>query len=57
VFGPLLAVIYLGQNYLVFRDCDRVTALTDHFDALVCAGTHSSRDVTGVFDRLLSEQP
>ncbi|MDG1518893.1 MAG: helix-turn-helix transcriptional regulator [Yoonia sp.] len=57
VFGPLLAVIYLGQNYLVFRDCDRVAALTDHFDALVCAGTHSSRDVTGVFDRLLSEQP
>jgi len=53
----LLAVIYLGQNYLVFRDCDRVAALTDHFDALVCAGTHSSRDVTGVFDRLLSEQP
>ncbi len=34
VFGPLLAVIYLGQNYLVFRDRDRVAALTSHFDGL-----------------------
>ena len=43
----LLAVIYLGQDYLVFRD--RVAALTNHFDALVRSAIHSSRDVTGVF--------
>lgn len=35
VFGPLLAVIYLGQSYLVFRDSARVQAMTRHFDALV----------------------
>lgn len=35
VFGPLLAVIYLGRNYLAFRDTERVRALTRHFDALL----------------------
>lgn len=35
VFGPLLAVIYLGSNYLAFRDTQRVRAFSDHFDNLV----------------------
>lgn len=35
VFGPLLAVIYVGSNYLVFRDTERVRTLTRHFDKLV----------------------
>ena len=35
VFGPLLAAIYIGQNYLVFRDTERVQSLTEHFDHLV----------------------
>lgn len=35
VFGPLLAVIYLGRNYLAFRDVERVQALTQHFNLLV----------------------
>lgn len=35
VFGPLLAVIYIGRNYLVFRDTERVQAVTRHFDTLV----------------------
>jgi transcriptional regulator with XRE-family HTH domain len=35
VFGPLLAVIYIGRNYLVFRDTERVQAMSRHFDALV----------------------
>jgi len=35
VFGPLLAVIYLGRNYLAFRDPDRIAALTTHFNQLV----------------------
>lgn len=35
VFGPLLAVLYLGRNYLAFRDTERVAAFTDHFDELV----------------------
>ena len=35
VFGPLLAVIYVGRNYLAFRDVQRVRAFSDHFDHLV----------------------
>ena len=35
VFGPLLAVIYLGRSYLVFRDSARVRAFAQHFDWLV----------------------
>jgi transcriptional regulator with XRE-family HTH domain len=35
VFGPLLAALYIGQNYLVFRDTERVQALSAHFDHLV----------------------
>lgn len=35
VFGRLLAVVYIGQFYLVYRDTRQVAALTEHFDALV----------------------
>ena len=35
VFGPLMAVLYLGQHYLAFRDTERVQAFTSHFDNLV----------------------
>jgi len=35
IFGPLLAVLYLGRNYMVFRDTERVQAMTRHFDGLV----------------------
>lgn len=35
VFGPLLAVIYLGSSYLAFRDVERVQAISRHFDRLV----------------------
>lgn len=35
VFGPLLAVLYLGRNYLAFRDRARVQAISRHFDMLV----------------------
>ena len=55
VFGPLLAVIYIGQNYLVFRDTERVTALTAHFDELVRAASISQRDITGYFDGLIAK--
>ena len=43
VFGPLLAVVYLGTHYLVFRDTERVQAITRHFDGLVRAASVTSR--------------
>ena len=57
VFGPLLAVIYLGQNYLVFRDRDRIAAMTEHFDGLVRAASIPSRDVGLFIDKLLAALP
>ena len=55
VFGPLLAVIYIGQNYLVFRDTERVTGITQHFDQLVRAAKISERDMTSYFDGLIAK--
>jgi len=35
VFGPMMAVIYMGRHYIAFRDRDRVRTVTKHFDWLV----------------------
>ncbi|MBV2358730.1 helix-turn-helix domain-containing protein [Thalassococcus sp. CAU 1522] len=45
VFGPLLAVIYLGRSYLAFRDTDRIAAMTAHFDHLVREASVAERAV------------
>jgi len=45
IFGPLLAVIYIGRNYLAFRDTERVQALTLHFDALIREASVGARDL------------
>ena len=44
IFGPLLAVLYIGRNYMAFRDTERVRALTGHFDHLVREAEVSARD-------------
>lgn len=44
VFGPLIAVVYLGRYYLAFRDTDRIAALTTHFDHLVREADVSARE-------------
>lgn len=50
VFGPLLAVIYVGQYYLAFRDTERVRALTGHFDRLVREAHVPARDFAAHLD-------
>ena len=35
IFGPLLAVFYVGSYYMAFRDKERIETFTDHFDRLV----------------------
>ena len=45
IFGPLMAVIYVGQHYLAFRDTERVRAFTLHFDRLVREAVVSAREV------------
>jgi transcriptional regulator with XRE-family HTH domain len=45
VFGPLLAVIYMGRHYLAFRDSARVETITQHFDLLVREAEVGARDM------------
>lgn len=47
VFGPLLAALYIGQNYMVFRDTERVQALSRHFDHLVREAHVTARALPG----------
>lgn len=57
VFGPLLAVLYLGRYYLAFRDSDRVDSFTHQFDWLVREATIGSREVTGYLRQLREGLP
>lgn len=45
IFGPLLAVVYLGSSYIAFRDSARVASITRHFDHLVREAAMGARDV------------
>lgn len=54
VFGPLLAVIYLGRHYIAFRDSIRVDSLTQHFEWLVREAALGARDVTAHLRHLRS---
>jgi hypothetical protein len=45
IFGPLLAVLYLGRNYMVFRDTERIQAMTLHFDGLVREAGVTARSI------------
>ncbi|NNE82033.1 MAG: helix-turn-helix transcriptional regulator [Silicimonas sp.] len=44
IFGPLVGVLYLGQQHLAFRDRERVRNLTQHFDGLVREAYASDRE-------------
>ncbi len=55
VFGPLLAVIYVGKHYLAFRDVDRVQALTAQFDGLIRAAEVGAHDMPTYLQGLRAE--
>ncbi|MBO9472617.1 MULTISPECIES: helix-turn-helix domain-containing protein [unclassified Shimia] len=55
VFGPLLAVLYLGRNYLAFRDTERVTSFTEHFDNLVRQADVTAREIPAYIEQLRSD--
>lgn len=52
VFGPKMAVIYMGRYYLAFRDRDRVQAFSRHFDWLIRESSASARQVPALLDQL-----
>ncbi len=45
VFGPGLAVLYLGRSYVSFRDPSKVQLILRHFDWLVREASFGARDV------------
>ena len=46
IFGPNLAVIYVGQCYLAFREVERIKSLSSHFDWLVREAVVDARSVS-----------
>ena len=46
IFGPNLAVVYVGQCYLAFREVERVKSLSSHFDWLVREAVVDARNVS-----------
>lgn len=57
IFGPLLAVLYLGRNYLAFRDSERIDAFTLHFDQLIKQAHISARDLDAHLAQLQAQIP
>ena len=53
IFGPNLAVVYVGQCYLAFRETERVRSLTEHFDWLVREAEVDARQVPDYIYSLL----
>ncbi|MEM6973727.1 MAG: helix-turn-helix transcriptional regulator [Pseudomonadota bacterium] len=47
VFGPLLAVIYVGRFHLAFRERERVLSIAAHVDWLVRGASVEPRDMPG----------
>jgi transcriptional regulator with XRE-family HTH domain len=55
IFGPNLAVIYVGQCYLAFREIERVKSLSAHFDWLVREATVDARNVATYIRSMIAE--
>jgi len=54
IFGPNLAVVYIGQCYLAFREIERVKSLSSHFDWLVREATVDARNVPNYIRALIA---
>jgi transcriptional regulator with XRE-family HTH domain len=55
IFGPNLAVIYVGQCYLAFREIERVKSLSGHFDWLVREASVDARNVASYIRDMIAE--
>ena len=54
VFGHLLAVVYVGRYYMVFREKRQVQALTEHFDSLVRDAEVDARSLSSKVEEISS---
>ena len=55
VFGPHLAVIYLGRSYLAFRDPAKVAEVSQQFDWLVREASFATRQASDHLRGLLAQ--
>ncbi|MFT4715845.1 MAG: hypothetical protein ACI932_001026, partial [Paracoccaceae bacterium] len=55
VFGPLLAVVYLGQHYIAFRENSRIKNFTVQFDGLVRAAVVDAKEIPEKLRQLKDE--
>ncbi|MEP3438536.1 MAG: helix-turn-helix transcriptional regulator [Hoeflea sp.] len=55
IFGRLLAAVYVGQFYLVYRDSRQVSALTQHFDTLVRESEVEARNAGKIIRDMFEE--
>lgn len=55
IFGPLRAVIYVGQMYLVLNSTEHIRILVQNFDRLIRAAVVQPPDIGRVLGRLLDE--
>ncbi|MEQ8480155.1 MAG: helix-turn-helix transcriptional regulator [Hoeflea sp.] len=55
IYGRLLAAIYVGQFYLVYRDSRQIAGLTEHFDVLVRESEFEARSA-GRIIRAMAEE-
>lgn len=53
IFGPLLATVYIGRYYLVYREKRQVQALTDHFDQLIRDAETDARSIASKIENML----
>ncbi|MEO1794067.1 MAG: helix-turn-helix domain-containing protein [Pseudomonadota bacterium] len=52
IFGPLLAAVYIGSHYLVFREAGQVQAITHHFDEVVRNSEYDARGISDIIEAL-----
>jgi transcriptional regulator with XRE-family HTH domain len=57
VFGPLLAVIYVGRFHIAFREGVRLRSLTEHFDWLVREAVVDARDAARTLREMSAALP
>lgn len=55
IFGRRLAVLYIGQSYIAFREAERVQSFTEHFDHLVREAVVEARHFPDVLAKLRAE--
>jgi hypothetical protein len=57
VFGPHLAVVYLGMSYISFRDPARIAQISGHFDWLVREAPLGARETAAHLRKLRTALP